>query len=66
MGLWTLLLGEAHTSISTPSEIGVLLFLSFVEDSQVILKVAPDLSRSVSRSASSRFRSLDIAQVLAD
>ena len=43
MGLWTLLLGEAHMSISTPSEIGVLMLVSVVEDSQVITKAAPGL-----------------------
>src|SRR6267142_5962468 len=62
MELLSLLLGEAHTSNSTPCQIGVLMLLSFVEDSRVIIKVAPDLSRSVTRSASSRFRSLGIAE----
>jgi len=62
MELRSLLLGEAHTSNSTPCEIGVLMLLSFVEDSRVIIKVAPGLSRSDTRSASSRFRSLGIAE----
>ena|SRR5712692_7871295 len=66
MTLWTLLLAEAHTFISTPCEIGVVMLLSFVEDSQVIIKAAPALWRSVSRSASSRFRSLDIEDFLGD
>ena len=60
-----LLLSEAHSSICAPCEIGVVMLLSFVEDSQVVIKAAPGLSHSVSRSASSDFHRLDIAEVLA-
>ena len=48
MMLWTLSLGEAHTSISTPGNMRVLVLLRFVEDSPMITKAAPALSRSES------------------
>lgn len=52
-----MLLAGAHTSISTPCEIGVLMILTLSMIPQVITKAAPGLSHLVSRSASSHFRS---------